>query len=91
MAAFEAGHGVDEGDEVGCVHGPPPLLGGLAELEALGGAGIVGSNPTAVPVLAGDHRADIEPAVPMLGTLHRVNVCCRTDRLEGALTVSAAR
>lgn len=29
LAAFEAGPGTDtdKGDEVGCVHGPPPLLG----------------------------------------------------------------
>ncbi|GED83205.1 hypothetical protein TNCT6_02900 [Streptomyces sp. 6-11-2] len=33
LAAFEAGSGPDEGDEVGCVHGPPPGLGGLDELE----------------------------------------------------------
>jgi hypothetical protein len=33
MAAFEASPGTDKGDEVGCVHGPPPLLGGLNELE----------------------------------------------------------
>ncbi|GGX13592.1 hypothetical protein GCM10010383_49550 [Streptomyces lomondensis] len=39
LAAFEAGSGADEGDEVGCVHGPPPLLGGLDELEAHGGHG----------------------------------------------------
>jgi len=32
LAAFEAGSGADEGDEVGCVHGPPPSLGGLDEL-----------------------------------------------------------
>lgn len=34
-AAFEAGPGADEGDEVGRVHGPPPGLGGLDELETI--------------------------------------------------------
>ncbi|MER7048093.1 hypothetical protein [Streptomyces jumonjinensis] len=29
MAAFEAGPGADEGDEVGCVHGDHLLLGEL--------------------------------------------------------------
>lgn len=33
VAAFEAGSGADEGDEVGRVHGPSPGLGGLNELE----------------------------------------------------------
>jgi len=27
VAAFEAGSGADQGDEVGCVHGPPAGLG----------------------------------------------------------------
>ncbi|AJT70011.1 hypothetical protein T261_8418 [Streptomyces lydicus] len=35
LAAFEAGSGADEGHEVVCVHGLPPLLGGLDELEDL--------------------------------------------------------
>jgi hypothetical protein len=29
QAAFETGSGADEGDEVGCVDGSPPLLCGL--------------------------------------------------------------
>lgn len=33
VSALEAGSGADEGDEVGRVHGPPPLLGGPDELE----------------------------------------------------------
>jgi hypothetical protein len=33
LAAFEAGSGTDERDEVGCVHGPSPLLSGLDEHE----------------------------------------------------------
>jgi hypothetical protein len=33
VAAFEAGAGADEGDEVGCVHCSPAGLGGLDELE----------------------------------------------------------
>lgn len=45
--AFEAGTRPDEGDEVGCVHGSPSLLGGFEELDAHGqgggaGAGLVG-------------------------------------------------
>lgn len=32
-AAFEVGSGPDEGDQVGCVDGPPAFLGGLDELE----------------------------------------------------------
>jgi len=31
-AAFEAGSGADEGDEVGCDDGSPPAPGGLDEL-----------------------------------------------------------
>ena len=31
VAVFEAGSGADEGDDVGCVHGPPACLGGLDE------------------------------------------------------------
>lgn len=42
-AAFEAGSGADEGDEVGCVHGPPPWLGGLDELEDHGECGGAGA------------------------------------------------
>lgn len=38
-AAFEAGPGADQRDEVGCVHRPPPLLGGLDELEDHGRGG----------------------------------------------------
>ena len=41
--AFEAGSGADEGDEVGCVHGPPPLSGGLDELEDHGECGGAGA------------------------------------------------
>jgi hypothetical protein len=33
VAAFEAGSGADEGDEVGCVHGSPACLGGLDAFE----------------------------------------------------------
>ena len=33
LAGFEAGSGADEGDEVGCVHRPPAVLGGFDELE----------------------------------------------------------
>ena len=33
FAGLEAGSGADEGDEVGCVHGAPAVLGGLDELE----------------------------------------------------------
>lgn len=42
LAAFEAGAGSDEGDEVGCVHDPPASLGGLDELEdhREGGGGV---------------------------------------------------
>lgn len=39
MAALEAGSSADQGDEVGCDHGPPPLLGGLDELEDHGQGG----------------------------------------------------
>jgi hypothetical protein len=39
VSSFEAGSGADEGDEVGCVDGPPPLLGGLDELEDHGEGG----------------------------------------------------
>lgn len=35
VAAFEAGSGPDEGDEVGRVHGPPAGLGGLDELKTI--------------------------------------------------------
>src|SRR5674476_1409008 len=33
LAVFEAGPGSDEGDQVWCVHGAPPALGGFDELE----------------------------------------------------------
>lgn len=39
VAALEAGSGTDHGDEVGCVRGPPPLPGGLDELEDHGQGG----------------------------------------------------
>jgi hypothetical protein len=33
VAAFEAGSGPDEGNEMGCVHGSPAALGRLDQLE----------------------------------------------------------
>jgi hypothetical protein len=42
VAAFEAGAGADEGHEVGCVEGAPPVLGGFDELEGHGEAGGLG-------------------------------------------------
>ncbi len=39
VSSFEAGSGTGEGDEVGCVDGPPPLLGGLGELQGHGEGG----------------------------------------------------
>lgn len=45
VAAFEAGSGADDGDEVGCVHGPPTLPGGLHESEAHGQGGGAGPTP----------------------------------------------
>lgn len=34
VAALEAASGTEQGDEVGCVHAPPPLLGELDEAFA---------------------------------------------------------
>lgn len=44
LSAFEAGPGTDEGDEGG-VHGPPPLLRGLDELEDHGQGDSAGAGP----------------------------------------------
>lgn len=43
VSSFEAGSGADEGEEVGRIHGPPPLLGGLDELEDHGQGGGAGA------------------------------------------------
>lgn len=45
LAALEAGSGVDEGVEVGCVHGLPSLLGGLDEVEDHGERGGCAAGP----------------------------------------------
>jgi hypothetical protein len=39
LAAFEAGPGTDEHDEVGCVDAAPAFLGGLDQLECHGDPG----------------------------------------------------
>jgi hypothetical protein len=43
LAAFEAGAGADEGDEVGCVDRATAGLGGLDEFERHGQAGGLGA------------------------------------------------
>ena len=45
LAAFEAGPGADERDEVGCVDGAPAFLGGLDQLECQGDPGGLGAGP----------------------------------------------
>lgn len=60
-AASGAGSGADEGDEVGCVHGPPPLSGGLDELEdhgECGGAGAGASGDLGPQAHGGEHGLD---------------------------------
>lgn len=44
-AAFEAGPGADERDEVGCVDGAPAFLGGVDQLECHGDPGGLGAGP----------------------------------------------
>src|SRR5438270_6051366 len=45
LAAFEAGPGADERDEVGCVDGAPAFLGGVDQLECHGDPGVLGAGP----------------------------------------------
>ena len=45
LAAFEAGPGADERDEVGCVDGAPAFLGGVDQLECRGDPGGLGAGP----------------------------------------------
>jgi hypothetical protein len=45
LAAFEAGPGADERDEVGRVDGAPAFLGGLDQLECHGDPGGLGAGP----------------------------------------------
>src|SRR5207253_2015466 len=45
LAAFEAGPGADERDEVGCVDGAPAFLGGVDQLECHGDPGGLGAGP----------------------------------------------
>jgi hypothetical protein len=72
LAAFEAGSGADEGDRVGRVHGPPPLLGGLDEFEdhreggsaGAGAAGDLGPKPDrGEGGLDGVCRAQVDPVL----------------------------
>ena len=44
-AAFEAGPGADERDEVGCVDGAPAFLGVVDQLECHGDPGGLGAGP----------------------------------------------
>jgi hypothetical protein len=55
LAAFEAGAGAHQGDEVGCVDRAPPVLGGLDELERHRKAGGLGAGPL------GDLRVFTQP------------------------------
>lgn len=62
LSAFEADSCADKGDDVGCVHGPPPLLRGLDRLEDHGqgggaGAGASGDLGPQAARMPGHHRA----------------------------------
>jgi hypothetical protein len=45
LAAFEAGPGAGERDEVGCVDSAPAFLGGVDQLECRGDPGGLGDGP----------------------------------------------
>ena len=45
LAVLERRAGTDQGDELGCVHGTPPGLCGLDELERHGDTGGPGAGP----------------------------------------------
>ena len=63
----EACAGPDEGDEVGTVHGPPPVLGGIEQLEGQVFGGVIMNQAAPDVAIGPTAQSMIDAAYRVLG------------------------